>query len=341
MVNPARTLAAQFVDRTPSALLAFGVALSLFDFATLYAAAAKEDVLHLSGGIGLLNNYGLFSTILGNSVFLYLAKKYYDSVCSLKSSHAIVKIAPIEGCLSDLAGMVRTQKKHRFLLYLLVIVGALFWLSNVGFHVVGNPEERWGQKVFDSLDHPLSFTASRLHNFYTWVVIMPFLGHVVIYSSIQLKRTILAGARNEALTYDLLNPDRRGGFLFVDKASIAFNIIVALVYIQVTMHVETFAKINTEHFIAYIALTLLLIGINRMFLGGIYGTVKALRRDSLNRLKDKVYRNDKISFEILKYCYQQRVNVSSIINFLINPGAILVSGIAKSWPVILKIFIGA
>jgi hypothetical protein len=341
MVNPARGLAKQFVRRSPTTLLVFGIVLSLVDFLALYAAAAKEGVLHISEGIGLLDNYGLFSTIIGNAVFLYVGKKYYDSICSMKTSKAVTDTAVIETSLSTLTAMVTMHRKHRFLLYLLVTIGALFWLSNVGFHLIGNPEVRWGHKVFDSLDHPLTFVASRLHNLYAWLIIMPFVGHVVIYSSIQLRHAITTASRKGALAYDLLNPDKRGGFVFVDRANIAFNLIVVLVYVQVTMHVETFAKINTEHLIAYIALTVLLVGTNRMFLGGIYGTIKRLRLESLNEVKEKVYRNDEMSFEILKYCYQQRISASSIVNFMVNPGAIVVSGIVKLWPVIVKTFTGA
>lgn len=333
MLNPVRALAEQFVRRSPTTLLAFGIALSLLDFAALYAAAAREGVLHISEGIGLLNNYGLFSTILGNTVFLYVAKKYYDSVCSMRTSKAVGKTAPIEEALSALTAMIRMRREHQFWVYLMIVVGALAWLLNVKFHVIDNPEIRWGHKVFDSPDHPLTFIASRLHNLYTWLIVMPFLAHVMISSSVQLRRAIAAASRKGALTYDLLNPDQRGGFGFVDNANIVFNIIVALVYLQITLHIETFERMNAEHVIAYVALTVLLVLINRMFLGDIYAAIKTLRLESLNEVKDKVYKDDKLSFEILKYCYERRVSALSIMNFAIKAGAIVIPGVLKLWPV--------
>jgi riboflavin transporter FmnP len=333
MLNPARALAEQFLRWSPMTLLAFGITLSLLDFAALYAASAREGVLHISEGIGLLNNYGLFSTILGNAVFLYVAKKYYDSVCSMRASKAIVKIAPIEKELATLTAMVGMRREHRLWVYLMVVVGALAWLLNVKFHVIDNPEVRWGHKVFDSPDHPLTFIASRIHNLYTWLVIMPILAHIMISSSIQLRRAITAASRGRVLNYDLLNPDQRGGFRFVDNANILFNIIAALVYLQITMHIETFERMNAEHVIAYVALTVLLIVINRMFLGDIYATIKTLRIESLNKLKDNVYKDDKLSFEILKYCYERKVSEFSIMNFVIKAGAIVIPGVLKLWPV--------
>ena len=336
-MNPARALTKQFVRRSPTTLLVFGIAVSIVDFIVLYVAAARDGVLHLSQGVGLLNNYGLLSTILSNAVLIYLAKKYYDSICSMWASKAIINTEPIYEPLSTLTDMITMQRIYRVLIYSLVILGALFWLSNVSSHILGNPEDRWGHKLFDSIDHPWSFFASRLHNLYTWVIVHPFVGHVLIFSSIQLRRAMAKASLGGALTYDLLNPDQRGGFAFVDKANVAFNIIVALVYIEITMHIETF-KMNPDHIILYVLLTVLLIAINRMFLGGIYATIKSLRLESLNKVKDNVSKDDKLSFEILKYCYERRISASSIINFIIKAGAIVVSGTVKFWPVIVKAF---
>src|SRR5215210_7652594 len=232
MVNPVRALAEGFVRRSPMTLLAFGIVLSFLDSLALYAAAAKEGVLHVNQGVGLLNNYGLFSTILGNAVFIYLGKNYYSAVCSICASKVIVDSTPIEKSLSSLRGEIEMRGKSTFLIYLGIIIGMLAWLSNVSSHILGNPQVRWGYKVFDSPDHPLTFWASRIHNFYTWMIIMPFLGYVIVVSSHQLWKMMAGAARENALKYDLLNPDQRGGFAFVDKAAIAFNLIAVFVYLQ-------------------------------------------------------------------------------------------------------------
>ena len=339
MANPVRTIAEQFVRRNPMTLLGFGVVVTLVDFGLLFLAADREGVLYINQGVGLLNNYGLFSTLVGNAVFPYLAKKYYDGVCSIKESKAVVDMMPVGESLSTLTDITKVEREYRFSIYLLLVIGALFWLANVSFHVIGNPQVKWGHNVFDTTDHPLTFWASRLHNLYTWLVILPFLAHVIIFSSIQLWRAMARASRAQVLVYDLLNPDRRGGFGFVDSAAVAFNVVVALVYLQVILHVGTF-KMNPEHIIIIVLLALVAVFINRMFMGGIYATIKKLRVEALNKVKDKVYKDDKMSFEILKYCYEQRMNVSAIVNFAINPGAVVVSGVVKLWPVISKTFSG-
>jgi hypothetical protein len=155
MVNPVKALAEGFVRRSPMTLLIFGITISFLDSLALYAAAAKEGVLEINQGVGLLNNYGLFSTILGNAVFLYLGKNYYDAVCSIWASKVIVDSASIEKSLSALKVEIEMRGKKKFLIYLGIITGTLAWLSNVASHVLGNPQIRWGHKVFDSLQSAL------------------------------------------------------------------------------------------------------------------------------------------------------------------------------------------
>lgn len=335
MANPARALSEQFVRRSPTTLLGIGIALALVDFVTLYTAASWEGVLYISQGVGLLNHYGIFSTILGNAISLYAAKKYYEGVCSIRDSKAVVDSAVVEKPLKDLTTMIELHGKYRYIMYFLVILGTLFLVSNAAISIFGNPVARWGL-VFDLPDHPWSFLGGRLHNVYTWVIIMPFVAHVVICSSIQLRRAMAVASNKGALQYDLLNPDQRGGFGFIDKSLLAYNIIAALVYIEVTMHIETFSRLNLEHVVDYIILTALLVGVNKMFFADMYAKVKRLRLESLNRVKDEVFKNNNLSFEILKYCYERRVRTLSVANFLIQAGAIAAPGVVKFWPFIVR-----
>jgi hypothetical protein len=222
-------------------------------------------------------------------------------------------------------------------MYFLAVIGAAFWTLNFTTHIIGDPVARWGL-VFDSQDHPWSFLVIRLHNIYTWIIIMPFVVHVMICSSIQLKRAMSRATEKGVLTYDLLNPDQRGGFGFIDNSLLAFNIVAALVYVEITLHSVTFKKLNLEHIVDYIILTALLFGINKMFFADMYATVKRLRVESLNRVKDEVFKNNNLSFEILKYCYERRVSTLTIANFLVQASAIAIPGIIQIWPSIVEAF---
>jgi len=328
MANPARALAKQFMRRNPMILLGVGIVVSVFDFLFLYMAAAKESVLYIDKGVGLLDNLGLLSTIIGNAISLYVVRKYYDYVCAIKVSKAVVNIKVIKPSLSRLRAMIGMQGRAVLIMLIGVVLGAYAWTSNVVSHVRYDPQIRWGHKVFDSPDHPLSFTASRLHNLYTWLLILPFVAHVMIVTTFQLRRMIAAACRKKGLRYDLLNPDRRGGFGFIDNAHIAFNFVVALIYVQVTMHIVTFERMNPDHFVLYIFLTVALIGFNWLFLGDISVKIKALRFDSLNELKDRIF-DHKLNFAVLKYCMEQKDSAFSLESIAIKVAGIIIPPLAK------------
>src|SRR6185503_11174118 len=114
MFNPARALSRQFVRRSPTTLLGIGIALSLIDFLAVYAAAARDGVLWIDQGVGLLNHYGFFSTIFSNAISLYAVKKYYDGVCAIRTSKAVVDPAVVETSLEELTDMIELRGKYNF-----------------------------------------------------------------------------------------------------------------------------------------------------------------------------------------------------------------------------------
>lgn len=331
MMDRLGAFAERLLRSNPSALLAYGMVISVLDAAILYSAAAREGVLHIRGGVGLLENYGILSTLAGNALLLYLVSRYYKAVRSIWASKAVIHSQVIERSLSSLAAQIAFRGRARFIVYGFIVTGALAWLSNVTSHLLGDQEVRWAGRVFDSPEYPLTFLASRLHNLLTWVVIMPLAGHVVVVISEQLRRLMARAVREDAVKYDLLNPDQRGGFGFIDRAALAFNTAALLVYCQITLHIGTF-KVNPDHIASYVLATVLVISVNMMFFGGLRSMVKELKLEALNEVKEKVFLNDQLSLEVLKYCYSQRVDTLAVLNFLINPGAVVTSGIVKLWP---------
>ncbi len=291
-----------------------------------------EHVLHIRGGIGLLDNYGLLSTLTGNAIFPYLARLYYECVCRFGESKAVKHARVVRGQLLRLRSMVLLRGRFRFSLYGLLFVGAAFWIANTSIHLFGNVEAHWGHKVFDSVDHPANFYLNRLNNFYTWIIVLPFCGHVIIFCTLQCVRTIKMAADRKAICYDLLNPDRCGGFLPVERAHTVLNVIMAILYVQISLHTETFSRMNAEHAIAYAGATVVLLFGNSLFMGSAYQAIKRLRIEALNDRKERVYQNDALSFEILKFFYETRATRFGVINFATKAVAIIVSALIKSLP---------
>src|ERR1051325_7932155 len=335
MVNPVRVLSKQFVRLSPAILLGVGITLSLIDFVTIYVAAVRDGVLYINQGVGLVNHYGLFSTIVGNAIALYVAKRYYDGVCSMRESKALVDGAVIRNPLKELKDIVELNGKSQALMYFFLVLGIYFWASNFATHIFGDPVAKWGH-VLDSKIHPWSFVAGRLHNIYTWIIIMPFVAHVMLWSFIQLWRAMVTALKKGVLRYDLLNPDQRGGFGFVYNALIAFNVVAVLVLIEIISHNATFSRLNFEHIADYSIVMVILFGINNLFFVNMYAPIKRLRMESLNKMKDEVFRNNNLSFEILKYCYERRASPLLIANFLVQASGIAIPIIIKYWQDIVR-----
>lgn len=140
----------------------------------------------------------------------------------------------------------------------------------------------------------------------------------------------------KAVIYDLLNPDRCGGFVSVERAHVVLNFVIAIVYVQITLHIETFVRMNAEHALAYAAATLVLLFGNTMFFGGTYQRIKKLRFDALNEQKERVYKNDALSLEILKFFYDHPRSRFSAMTFATKAIAIIVPAIVKAAPALFE-----
>jgi hypothetical protein len=302
---------------------------------TFYFAAEREGVLLIRGGVGFLSNFGLLSTLAGNAVLFYLARLYYEQICAFAESEAITQAALVKKGLSELRDMVLLHGRFVFAAYVMALIGVIFWTANVGIHVFGNVQEHWGYKVFDSIDHPMGFYLNRVNNLYTWLLVLPICGQVMIFCTLQLVRTITVAADHGALKYDLLNPDRCGGFVTVQRAHVVLNVVIAIIYIQVALHTETFSRMNFDHMLAYTTATLFLLFGNTIFLGGIRGHINQLKRKALNEQKDRVYRNEPLSLDVMKFFYEHQRERFSLANVITKAIAIVVPILVKAAPTFL------
>src|SRR6476469_3992453 len=143
MVNPVRASGRLFLYLNPTAILVIGVGLALAEFAMNYAAAARDGVLRIDQGAGLLNHYGFFGTLTGNAIGLYAARKYYDAICSIKTSKAVMDPCVIDPPLAKLTSMIRMEGRSIKLTYGLITLGAFFFFANLGILLFGNPMATW------------------------------------------------------------------------------------------------------------------------------------------------------------------------------------------------------
>jgi hypothetical protein len=335
MRSPLKRFAVQFVEQNPLVLLLGGTAISLLASTVLFSVARHEGVLRIRGGVGFLQNYGLLSTLLANAVLPYLTRLYYDQVGAISRSAITVHGSVIQKEMLALNAMVKLEGEYARMLYFFIFIGLTFCISNASLHILGNSELRWGF-VFDSLAHKGSFLVNRINNVYTWALLIPFCGYVVIVSSIQLARAIRKSAQDQSIKYDLLNPDRHGGFASVERTHVIFNLLLAIVYLQIVLYTTTFSTVNFEHVLSYIGITLVFLFGNNLFLGDTYRQIKRLKVEALNACKDRVYSGDNLQFQILKYCYDHRPSLFSAVNLATKAVTVIISLAVKLAPLFLN-----
>ena len=336
MGNPLRRLAGEFVRGDAETWLIVGIIIAVTQALAAFYAARAEDVLTIPGGVGLFQNYGLLANLIANACFPYLARRFYEEVMKLAGSETIEPNDKVQHEIVMLRSLACAESKAVYVFYLFCFLGMCFWLANTSIHVFGSAERYWGHRVFDSPDHPWSFAVNRINNFYSWVVLLPLCAHMLIWASIELRRIVRAAVREGAATFDILNADGTGGYLAIENAKVIFNLILAAIYVDISLHTGTFRVIHFDHALAYASATIILLFGNMLVFREINKEIKKLRNAAISARKSKAYENDTLSFEILKHFYGVRPP-RRIQNFLIQSVPVAGSLALKAAPLLTHV----
>lgn len=306
MLDPARAVARIFVSREPIVWLVAASAVSVLQAVTFVLAGRAEHVLWIERGVGLFQNYGLGANLIANALLPYLARLYYDYTMKAAATASGDKAEDLRQEIERIANA--TQGKGRFVgtIHAFAFVGLLMWISNISYHVLGLASTHWGHAVFDSPDHPTMFVLNRINNFYSWVVIAPLCAHVFLWPTILLPRLIRAAIERGATRFELLHSDRAGGFVAVENAKFVFNTALAVIYLQVTLHSGTFRLAHLDHILVFIAATVALLFGNYWVFRRVDRELAALKEKEIEIRRRRVYEDDPLSFEILRFAYGTR-----------------------------------
>ncbi len=295
------SVAESFLSTKGNYLLPFGILIAFLEFLALFIVAKMEGVLVIQGGIGLLQQYGLYASLFGDAFLLFLAKKYVETLFEVDNSSVFSNLRILQTERESLSSMLRLETIHRNFFYLFVFIGFSTFLANICFHILGQAEEHWGKPVFDSRDHIWCFLVNKATTFYSWVFVLPFSSFIILVTSLQFHKMINRMVEDRAIKYDLFNPDRCGGGSFIGLSQVYFNLAISFVYIQITLHIAVFEKLNIEYIIYYIIITIFFIFGNTIYNNGIYNRIENLRIKSLNKYKYGIYNKDRLSLDIYKY----------------------------------------
>lgn len=334
-----------FTESSPLTILIVSTLIAVIEAAGLYFAARQDGVLYMENGVGLFQHPGMASNLIGNALLPFLARLYYSYAFSVESKELYMSNADITADVLRFKKIINLEKPELSILgrtwgfstlYIMAFIGLVFWASNTSFHVYGMVLEHWGTLAFDTTNHPWSFVANRINNFYTWLIVYPVCIHVFIWATSCINRVLQKASEEKIATYDLLNPDRCGGFCAFEGASVTFVIAIAIGYVQLAMHTGTF-QFNTEHLLGGLIATILLLWGNSMFLGRGYAIIKKLKTAALNEQKEKVYAGEALSLDVIKYFNDTYEKGFYIANFAVKVSAILISVGTKLLPSLTKL----
>jgi len=306
MADPARAIARAFVRGEPLTWLLVASTISIIQVITFVATARAETVLSIDGGVGLLQNYGLGGNMVANAVLPYLARLYYANVMKAASAVSGGHEQDLEPEITTIRDATTGERNYVGTVYLFAFVGLAAWLTNVTFHVLGLAPQHWGHKVFDSPDHPLLFLLNRLNNLYTWVLITPLCAHVFLWPTLLLPRVFEAAIARGFARFELLHWDRAGGFIAAENAKTIFNVALAVIYLEVTLHTGTFRVAHLDHILVVASATAALLFGNLWAFNRLNKQLALLREREMETRRRRVYEDDSLSFQILKFAQEAR-----------------------------------
>lgn len=277
------------VDASPLHLAILGLFVAAMEAGLLFAAATYEDTLFIPEGVGLLQNYGVFSSLFGDVLIVMLARLCFAQVVLQLNGRSSGFQVRRRRLREELRAHLTLQTRLRFVLYFACLVGFLFGLYNIGVHLLGDPKAVWaGDGFFDESANPLGFAANRLNGFISWAVVLPVAAFFCAVTFYMFYRIADQGPRGGAF-YDETHPDDFGGFFPLVRAKVFYSIGLSVVFFQIAAHVVTFDA-SAHHYVVIGAASLMLL-LEQIFSSGFtIDRINMMRDRRLQRLSRAVAR---------------------------------------------------
>lgn len=195
-------------------LVGAGIAWIIFGV-IIYLGAYLDDVLTIDGpGRGMWEHYGFLASYLtapviaGATYWSYLLFERAIRELPWKHGNSELATAGKQELDYHLRSM-RLRGRWVALLVFLIIIGAITTVSI--FSQLPNAEVYWGNPVFNSPDHTLSFVLANACFVVIWIILYPSSLFYTAHIAISMEMIVEKGARRHALELDVLNLDGCGG----------------------------------------------------------------------------------------------------------------------------------
>ncbi|WP_419785096.1 hypothetical protein [Pseudodesulfovibrio sp.] len=306
--EPGRFLVDRFLSSGTISLLFGGAVLSLTELGLLLFSAYQDGTFHIENGIGLLRHYAIFTFLVGDVFLLYWLKKYIDIIHLFNDRLQLTKLQKriVEERLALFKSNITFQTPMKYLYIGFLLVGALFWFSNMIHHISGNTVNQWGRLTFDAYQYKYGFYCTRIHLFLSWILIFPFFAFATICSTLTIVTIIREMDSQGVLDFDLLHNDKCGGYSFIGDAQIYFNFMISICYIEVSSVVFISKEITLEQLFIYVLLTCTLFLGNSLILYNSSQSLKIAREKVLEVYKYGLQEaKPHFHFEIYRYCLNE------------------------------------
>jgi hypothetical protein len=274
---------------------------------------AEVTILLLAGGIdgiywingdsvGLFEHAGIWAILFGDLFIAFLMALLVKSAKRISSktptTHDELTYRYLRYARYSIFKSFDYDSKYLYLLIWIIAIGALFWVNNAYQTIY--PERYYGNDVFDSINHEVSYIGVRIILATSWVFFYPIAVFVSLIIGFSLNRVLLRLRTRKKLEYNTLHPDNCGGFSYLGNLNVIFIGGVFIVYFELVMVLMTHDRLNPGLLSGFIFASILFFSSTFIMLYPIYSYLREVR----SKLISSNYRRlnkSKSSYELMHY----------------------------------------
>lgn len=178
--------------------------------------------------------------------------------------------------------VIHASRKYQNLYFLCLTVGFFGWLLNL--KQTSAPLSTYEHDVFDSISHLPSFLAFKTVLFFSWVLIYPAVGFLVISTAYATWRILREAELEGLIAPQMEHPDECYGLRSVGTLNISILIPYLLVIFSTYSIIETHDTVYASVMSSVVVISLLFIWTSYIVIQPVYSILASARRKACNDL---------------------------------------------------------
>ncbi len=272
--------------------------------ATILLVAGMIDGSYWIKGdsVGLFEHAGIWAIIFGDLFITFLIALLVKSSKRISSktptTHDKLTYRYLRYARYSIFKSFDCTSKHLYLLIWIIAIATLFWMNNAYQTIY--PERYYGNDVFDSINHEMSYIGVRIILATSWIFFYPIAVFVSLVIGFSLNRVLLRLRAKKKLEYNTLHPDNCGGFSYLGNLNVIFIGGVFIVYFELVMVLMTHDRLNPGLISGFIFASVLFFSSTFVMLYPIYGYLREIRTKLISSNYKRLNKT-KSSYELIHY----------------------------------------